>query len=300
MYKAVIDELQKRFGSDNFQFYAAQGGLPAVKLVNSYGEAAVLLHGAHVMEYVPAGKLPVLWMSEKSMFAANEPVRGGVPVCWPWFGPDVNGKFPGHGYARISDWSLVRACQTPGGESSVTMELTEKDVDVVFGAQSFRLELTVTLGESLVIALKISNTGEKDLAYSGALHSYFNVGDAAAIKVEGLEDCAYCDKVLNVDSVQKDAIVIDREIDRVYCRTSGIVRVVDPVFDRVIRIAKSGSNSTVVWNPWIDKSKRMPDFGDEEYHTMVCVEAANAPAAGDDRVLAPGATAELRQIIGLE
>ena len=300
MNKAVIDALQSRFGSGNFNFYAAEGGLPAVKLVNSFGSAAVMLHGAHVIDYTPAGAVPVLWMSEKSMFADNEPIRGGIPVCWPWFGPDVTGKFGGHGFARVSNWRVTGAVQTPGGESTVVMELTDSDVDAKFAPQPFKLTLTVTLGESLVVALKISNTGTADLAYSGALHSYFNVADASAIKVEGLEDCEYCDKVINVDSVQKGAIQIDREIDRVYCRTSGIVRVADPVFDRVIRIAKAGSNSTVVWNPWIEKSKRMPDFGDEEYHTMVCVEAANAPAAGDDRILAPGAVAELRQIISVE
>ena len=259
-----------------------------------------MLHGAHVVSYQPADAVPVLWMSEKSMFQDNEPIRGGIPVCWPWFGPDPNGKFGGHGYARVPRWQLTNVCQAPSGESSVVMELTEKSVDAKFAPQPFKLELVVTLGSALVVALKISNTGSSDLAYSGALHSYFNVADAAAIRVEGLDNCEYADKVLNVESCQEGAVVIDREIDRVYRGTSGIVRVVDPVFNRVIRIAKSGSNSTVVWNPWIDKSKRMPDFGDEEYHTMVCVEAANAPAANDDRVLAPGAMAELRQIISVE
>ena len=234
------------------------------------------------------------------MFKDNEPVRGGIPVCWPWFGPDPNGKFGGHGYARVSAWRIVSAGNSPAGESSVTLELTEKDVDAKFSPQAFKLTLTVTLGTALVVALKICNTGSSDLAYSGALHSYFNVADASAIKVEGLDEVAYSDKVLNVEAVQSGAVIIDREIDRVYRGTSGIVRIVDPVLDRVIRVAKAGSNSTVVWNPWIEKSKRMPDFGDEEYHTMVCVEAANAPAAADDRVLVPGDMAELRQIISVE
>lgn len=294
-----IETLQSRFGSENVNFFAAPGGFTAVKLVNGFGEAALTLYGAHVMSYTPAGAVPVLWMSDKSMFTAGEPIRGGIPVCWPWFGPDPAGKFGGHGYARVSFWNVVSATQTPAGKTTVTLALTEKDVDAKFAPQPFKLELTVTLGSTLTVALKIYNTGSCDLAYSGALHSYFNVADASAIKVTGLEDCDYADKVLNVDGVQNGAIVIDREIDRVYCRTSGIVEVVDPVFNRTLRIAKSGSSSTVVWNPWIEKSKRMPDFGDEEYHTMVCVEAANAPAAGDDRVLVPGAMAELRQTISI-
>lgn len=300
MNKQIIAELQTQFGSENFNFYAAEGGLPAVKISNSFGEASLLLHGAHVMSYQPVGAVPVLWMSAESMFKDNEPVRGGIPVCWPWFGPDASGKFGAHGFARISDWSLVSAVQNPSGESSITMQLTEKDVDAKFAPQPFKLLFTVTLGSSLVVNLKICNTGTEDLAYSGALHTYFNVADSSAIKIEGLDDCVYLDKVLDVEARQSGDVIIDREIDRVYGGTSGIVRIKDDVFNRVIKVAKAGSNSTVVWNPWVDKSKRMPDFGDEEYHTMVCVEATNAPAFGDDRVLAPGAVAELRQVIGLE
>ena len=295
----TINELQSRFGSENVNFYAGPGNFTAVKLTNAFGEAALTLHGAHVMSYTPAGAVPVLWMSEKSMFTPGEPIRGGIPVCWPWFGADVTGKFGGHGYARVSMWNMKSASQTPAGETCVTLTLCDKDVDEKFAPQPFKLELTVTLGAALTVALKIYNTGTEELAYSGALHSYFNVADSSAIKVQGLEDCEYSDKVLNVEGVQNGAIVIDREIDRVYRRTSGIVNVEDPVFGRTIRIAKSGSTSTVVWNPWIEKSKRMPDFGDEEYHTMVCVEAANASAANDDRVLAPGAMAELRQMISI-
>ena len=295
----TINELQNRFGSENVNFYAGPGGFTAVKLTNAFGEAALTLYGAHVMSYTPAGALPVLWMSEKSMFTAGEPIRGGIPVCWPWFGPDVTGKFGGHGYARVSLWQMVAAGQTPAGETAVTLALSDKDVDEKFAPQPFKLELTVTLGAELAVALKISNTGTEKLAYSGALHSYFNVADSAAIKVHGLEDCEYSDKVLNVEGKQAGAIIIDREIDRVYRNTTGVVKVEDPVFGRVIKVSKSGSTSTVVWNPWIEKSRKMPDFGDEEYHTMVCVEAANAPAAADDRVLAPGESAVLAQTFGI-
>lgn len=296
----TIEELQKQYGTDNVSFFAAPGDLPALKLANSFGEMTMSLYGAHIMSYQPAGAIPVLWMSGKSMFQAGEPIRGGIPVCWPWFGPDPNGKFGGHGYARVSMWHLVNTVQAPNGETSVTLSLTETDVAEKFAPQPFKLELTVTLGCALTVALKVYNTGSENMTYSGALHSYFNVADSAAIKVEGLSGCEYLDKVLNCSGVQESDVVIDREIDRVYCRTSGICKVNDPVFGRVIKVAKSGSTSTVVWNPWIEKSQKMPDFGDEEYHTMVCVEAANVPAADDARTLAPGAMGELRQIISIE
>lgn len=295
-----IKKLQDTFGAENINFYAGPGDLPAVKFHNSFGEASMTLLGAHVLSYQPAGAVPVIWMSGKSIFKPGEAIRGGVPVCWPWFGPDPEGKFGGHGYARLANWQVAGAVNSPSGETTVTMVLTEKEVDAKFAPQPFKLELSVTLGSALTLALKIYNTGSEDLHYSGALHSYFNVADASAIAVEGLADCEYTDKVLECESKQDGAVIIDREIDRVFRNTSGIVRICDPVFGRTIKVAKSGSTSTVVWNPWIEKSKRMADFGDEEYHTMVCVEAANAPAAGDDRTLVPGGMAELRQMISLE
>ena len=218
-----INDLQSRFGSENVSFYAGPGGMTAVKLANASGEATLTLYGAHVMSYTPAGALPVLWMSEKSMFSDGDPIRGGIPVCWPWFGPDVTGKFGGHGYARVSLWKMVSAEQTPDGETRVTLALTDADVDAKFAPQPFKLEFTVTLGASLTVALKVSNTGSKALAYSGALHSYFNVADSAAIKVNGLEDCEYADKVLNVVApmdlriervVKRDNVTVEQVLDR--------------------------------------------------------------------------------------
>jgi D-hexose-6-phosphate mutarotase len=269
-------------------------------LRNRFGVAAVALHGAHVLSYVPNNARPVIWMSEHSKFEPGQPIRGGVPVCWPWFGTDPRGRFGGHGFARLAAWQVARTETAPGGETTVKLALTEAMVSPEFLPRPFRLSLLVTLGAELVLALKIHNTGDQALEYSGALHTYFQVSDASRIQITGLEECDYFDSVLGVEGIQRGAIVIDREIDRIYKGTSGICRIVDPGFDRVIRVAKSGSTSTVVWNPWIAKSQRMPDFGDEEYHTMVCIEAANAPKAGDGRTLSPGASAELRQVISLQ
>ena len=295
-----LRRLNEQFGRTGVRFEEGAGGFAEAVLNNRFGEAKVMLHGAHLTSYTPAGAKPVVWMSRHSMYAENEPIRGGVPVCWPWFGPDPDGKFGGHGFARLLEWQTVRTETTPDGGSLIQLELTDRMVPERFAPQPFQLTLTVTLGAELVLALRIRNTGSEMLKYSGALHTYFAVSEAAQIQVTGLEECEYFDSVLGCEGVQHGAVVIDREIDRVYRGTSGICRIVDPGFRRAIRVAKSGSTSTVVWNPWIAKSKRMPDFGDEEYHTMVCVEAANAPRAGDNRKLVPGGMAELRQIIALE
>ncbi|MPM19401.1 putative glucose-6-phosphate 1-epimerase [bioreactor metagenome] len=295
-----LHELNVRCGRPDVRFVAGLGDFAVAQLSNRFGVATVALHGAHVMSYVPQGAHPVIWMSEHSKFEPGQPIRGGVPVCWPWFGPDPLSRFGGHGFARLVSWRVAQTETAPGGETSIALELTDHMVPAEFEPYPFKLELTVTLGPALVIALKVWNTGDRTVEYSGALHTYFAVADAAKIQITGLEDCDYFDSVLGAAGVQRGAIVIDREIDRIYKGTSGICRILDPGFDRVIRVAKSGSTSTVVWNPWIAKSQRMSDFGDEEYHTMVCIEAANAPRADDCRTLPPGGRAELRQIISLE
>ena len=295
-----LRRLNEDFGRTGVRFQAGEGNFAEAVLNNRFGEAKVMLHGAHLTSYTPAGAKPVVWMSRHSMFADGQPIRGGVPVCWPWFGPDPNGKFGGHGFARLVDWQVTRTETEPDGGSLIELELTDRMVPAEFAPKPFRLTLTVTLGAELVLALKIRNTGSEVLNYSGALHTYFAVSDAAKIQVTGLEECEYFDSVLGTDGVQHGAVVIDREIDRIYRGTSGSCRIEDPGFRRAVRIAKSGSTSTVVWNPWIAKSKRMPDFGDEEYHTMLCVEAANAPRGNDARTLTPGGQAELRQVIALE
>lgn len=294
-----LRRLNEEFGRTGVRFQAGEGNFVEAVLNNRFGEAKVMLHGAHLTSYTPNGAKPVVWMSRHSMYAEGQPIRGGVPVCWPWFGPDPGGKFGGHGFARLLDWQVILTETEPDGGTVIKLELTDRMVPEPFAPQPFRLTLTATLGPELVLALKIRNTGGEVLNYSGALHTYFAVSDAAKIRVTGLEECEYFDSVLGCDGIQHGAVTIDREIDRIYRGTSGICRIEDPGFNRVIRIAKSGSTSTVVWNPWIAKSKRMPDFGDEEYHTMVCVEAANAPRGNDSRKLPPGGMAELRQIIAL-
>lgn len=259
--------------------------LDAVKLTHANGSKAVItLHGAHVVEYIPCGTGDVLFVSEKSEFRSGKAIRGGVPVCFPWFGPAPDGKSGSHGFVRNTAWKL----------------LADNHDSAVFGfeAEQFQLRYTVTLTDKLTLSLQITNISATDFAYSGALHTYFRVGEAARIAIGGVANTVYNDALSGADILQDSPLVIDREIDRVY-RSDAAVTIDDPDLKRRITIAKNGSNSTVIWNPWIDKSKRLADFGDEEYHQMLCVEAANAPATGDDRVLAPGATAVLEQIISV-
>lgn len=274
---------------------------PVLNVVNSAGNAKISLYGGHVLSYAPAGERPVLWMSSKSAFEVGKPIRGGVPVCWPWFGPAAQDGVPGHGFARIAMWNFADVRKLAGDAVQVVLSLDESACDAALCNIKFRLELLVTVGRVLELELRAFNTGNSIETYQAALHTYFAVGEAEKVSIHGLDKVPYTDKAPEFSGmrrVQCGDLEIDREIDRVFCPSSGSVAVSDPEFRRTIRVEKCGSHSTVVWNPWINKSRAMADFGDNEYHRMLCVECANV--FDDVREVAPGGMTVMTQKISVE
>lgn len=284
-----IAELTEKFGGNGISFEDYKG-FPAVRLSSELSSALITVYGAHVVEFSLPDTEPVLWMSEKSLFKNGSPIRGGVPVCFPWFGAAPEGKNGSHGFVRNAMWDVAAAGVAPDGGVFVTLQ---------FANDEFELFYTVTAGRELTLSLEIRGKGVSDFRFSGALHSYFNVSDAESILIDNMDGLVYLDTVINEYGIQCGPLTIDREIDRIF-RTCGSTRIIDLGFNRIIHIDKYGSDSTVIWNPWIEKSKRMPDYGDEEYHTMVCVEAAKVPKIGDGGVVSSGVTYELRQVIRVE
>lgn len=257
-------------------------GLPAVLLENEAARSTITLYGAHVVEYIPAGMDDLLFVSEKSEFVPGKAIRGGVPVCLPWFGAPPEGKSGNHGIARISGWELLGA----------------DDCQACFAlkADEFALRYTVTAAESLDMCLEITNVSGNAAYYSGALHTYFKVGDIMQVTVEGVDQTGYFNSLTGAGDIHSGVLKIDRETDVVF-RSCGGNTIVDPSCGRKIVISKNGSGSTVIWNPWIDKSRRMADFGDDEYLRMLCVESANVPSIGDRRLLLPGQKSLLSQTV---
>ena len=284
-----IDGLMEKFGGNGISFEDYHG-FPAVRMENEFSSTLVSVYGGLVIEF----KLPecedILWMSGKSLFANGSPMRGGVPVCFPWFGAAPEGKSGSHGCVRNAMWEVSAAGIAPECGNFVTL---------YFQGGDFELYYTVTANYTLTLSLEVNNLGVADFHFGGALHTYFNVSDAEKIAIEGLHGVSFLDTVINEHGIQDGALKIDREIDRMF-RSCGSVRIVDPGYKRVIHIDKYGSDSTVVWNPWIDKSNRMQDFGDDEYDTMVCVEAGKVPRIGDGGVVHSGVPFELRQVIRVE
>ncbi len=296
---ATVEQLQKRFGIPGVvSFRLGEGGLPCVDIHTAQAEATVYLHGAHVTHYQPKGQSPVLFMSGKSMFEAGKPIRGGVPICFPWFGPKSGDpKAPGHGLVRQKDWVVEAATRQADGSVEVTLALTSDDAMLKDWPHEFTARFIVCVGAALELTLEITNRSAATCRYEEAMHTYLAVADVRTVGITGLGGTTYIDKVRSMERFAEGAapIAIAGETDRVYLNTQAAVTVSDPAARRRITVSKEGSNTTVVWNPWIAKAGRMPDFGPDEWPRMLCIETCNA---ADNAVeLEPGATHRTRAII---
>jgi D-hexose-6-phosphate mutarotase len=257
---------------------SGEGRLPRLTIANAQARAQVYLHGAHVTAWQPAGHQPVLWMSRQSSWDAAKPIRGGVPICFPWFGPHATDRSaPGHGFARLLDWTLVEARDDERGATQLCFELPPPAPAPTAWPHRFAAAYRVTVGSSLSLALDVHNPGPEPFAFEEALHTYFAVQDVRGIEIGGLEGTDYLDKVGGSAkrSQGSEPIRFTRETDRIYLDTQAACTIHDPGTGRRIVVRKSGSDATVVWNPWVDKARAMPDFGDGEWPEVVCVETAN-------------------------
>jgi D-hexose-6-phosphate mutarotase len=257
-----------------------QGGLPRLLVSNAHATAEIYLHGAHVTAWQPKGQSPVLWLSRESAFAAGKPIRGGIPICFPWFGAHATDKAaPGHGYARLDDWTLVDARDDAAG-TTLAFELSSGQHAWPAWPHAVAVTYRVTIGATLGLAFDVRNTGAAAITFEEALHTYFAVQYVREVAISGLEGVDYLDKVDNMARRHQGPAPIrfTAETDRIYLATQATCTIHDPGRRRRLVIAKSGSDTTVVWNPWVDKARAMPDFGDLEWPEMVCVETCNVDA----------------------
>lgn len=269
-------------------FRVGRGGLPLVRVETAVSTADIYLHGAHVTHFQRHGEKPVLFLSRASVFEAGKPIRGGVPVILPWFGPREG--LPAHGFARLHPWQLLEAAWCEDGGARLRFRLP--GAPEMAGWPRFVAEFTAGVGHTLDMELTVTNVDDvRALPLETCLHTYFAVGDIARVEVRGLRGASYLD---NLDGLREkretgEAVWFSGEVDRVYVNTTDTVEVVDRAWGRVVSVAKTGSLSTVVWNPWIEKARRMPDFGGDEYLRMVCVESGNVKAHAAN--LLPGQSA---------
>jgi glucose-6-phosphate 1-epimerase len=274
-----VSELNGTYGiAGSLTFAPGHGGLPNAVLTCGHGEVVVSLYGAHVLSYRPRGKSEVFWMSALSEFSEGKPIRGGIPVCFPWFGPHAtDAQKPQHGFARLHIWTVAGASVLPDGGIELRLTLTDTQATMALWPHSFAAELTVTLTSSLEVRLRCTNTGDAAFTYSDALHSYFAVSDIANVKIHGLSGAKFLEAKGNEQHRQNEELLeIRGEVNRRYIGTTSECIIEDAGMPRKIRVGKKGSTVTVVWNPWKDTAKQIADMPDDGYKTMICVEAVNA------------------------
>jgi glucose-6-phosphate 1-epimerase len=246
------------------------------------------LQGAHVAAWQPKGQQPAIFVSRKSDYAPGKPIRGGVPIAFPWFAARHDGKTgPSHGFARIQDWTLAFAALA-GDDLHMTFTLGPTEISRNLGYDNFRLAYQLTIGRTLTMQLTVVNDGAVPLVFEEALHTYYAVSDIHEVSVTGLEGATYLDKTDNLQSkVQHGAITITEPTDRVYLSTTSTCVLHDAGSKRRVTVAKTGSNTTVVWNPWESGALKLPDLDPTEWHEFIAVETVNA--AVNAVTLAPGA-----------
>jgi D-hexose-6-phosphate mutarotase len=269
-------------------------GLQFIDLANAQATATICTQGAQLTHWQPRSlKDPVTFMAASAQCNAGKPIRGGIPICWPWFGPHATDPSKAnHGFARNLVWRAGQAEQTDGGATRLALVLSDDEKSRALWPHAFRLECRTTIGHVLEVELVTTNTGAMPFVITEALHTYFRIGDIGAVEVLGLEGTEYADTADGSKrKKQSGAVRFDGEVDRVFLNTETTCSIVDSRLKRRIDISKSGSHSTVVWNPWSQKAARFADLGsataeEGSWRQMVCIESANA--LDNALTLAPG------------
>ena len=297
--EGAIEELDRRFEIPGIaQVVEGKGGLPKVRITSPEAVGEMYMHGAHVTSWTPAGGEEVLFLSSQTRWEHGHAIRGGIPICFPWFGGKADDpKAPAHGLVRTKSWQLESITQV--GRAVTVSMFTESDEGTKrWWPAEFRLVHRATFGRELSLKLEVTNTGKTSLRFEEALHTYHRVGNIEMTRVRGLDKVQYLDKTdSNRKKVQQGEIAIVSEIDRVYLNTQDPVELEDTVLRRRTRVIKQNSLTTVVWNPWVQKAQALSDLGDDEWMQMICIETSNV--ADFALVLAPGQQHTMEAVVKL-
>lgn len=283
----TVEQLSELYGiDDTVWFEDLADGYPVVRIRNQYAQAGIAQHGAHLMDYCLHGGAPLIFTSSAAVFREGKAIRGGIPVCWPWFGA-CEGK-PSHGYARTSFWTLNKV-ENNEEETCLVFTLSAREESPL----SAKLEFHI--GKVLKLTLTTTNEGNTVQTFSEALHSYFMIDDSHQTRIHGLEGTPYIDEVGKATTRTQDGpVTFPGEVDRIYYSDSTVV-IEDAAGQRHIEVSKTGSHDTVVWNPGKAKGSAMGDLLDEEIHRFVCAESANVEGI----TINPGESHVLTQTLSL-
>ncbi len=259
--------------------------LKIVRIISPKARAAIALHGAHLLSYQPQQQSEMIWMSEAAIFDGKAALRGGVPICWPWFGGLAA---PSHGFARTSEWQLVEHRENENGVI-VCLGLKDSEATRAIWPHAFTLRLWVEIGDELKMTLEMENTDTTPWQFSAALHTYLNIADIHTTSVTGMGP-SYIDKLQSNQVCQgSETLTLTAGIDRIYTQPEAEIHVEDHNHQRTLQISNQGHNSAVLWNPWANGAAAMSDMTDDGYQTMLCVESTVfSPSLEEGQTLAPG------------
>jgi len=275
---ARVLALNEEFGVPGImQIVKGNGGLPKIEIETRSATAGIYLHGAQVTSWRPAGADQVLFVSSKSNWCVGKAIRGGIPVCFPWFRAKGDDPFaPTHGFVRTREWRVESITHEQVDSVSVRLSTGSDDSSRQWWPFSFRLEYGITVGRELKLELTMTNTGQSELRFEEALHTYFGVGSVEAAEVRRLDGVAYLDnRDGNRRKVQAGDLRLAAQTDNAYVDACGEIVIFDPVMRRILRTRKRGSHSTIVWNPWRDGAASLTDLAEAEWRQMLCVEGGN-------------------------
>mgnify|MGYP003573156787 FL=1 len=274
-----FDQLCEYEIENELQFVDIEHGFTYIEINNAKAHATISTYSGQVLSYRPKSqKDDLLFVSDRAYYEDGKAIKGGIPVCWPWFGadPDDLGR-PAHGFVRNRQWEVTGSESLANGSTKVILGMVDSNETRKIWPHTFKLSIEITVGDSLKLALVTRNSGDDSIAISQALHTYFYVGDISKVQVLGLDGIDYLDKVDGfAEKTQSGPVTINGEVDRIYKGVTGELVIEDESLGRRIRIASRGCSTAVVWNPWSEIAASMGDLDDDDYKKMICVETANA------------------------
>ncbi|KJF99874.1 D-hexose-6-phosphate mutarotase [Photobacterium leiognathi] len=244
-------------------------GISIIRVIHPLAEAGISLHGGHLIWFKPAGEKDIIWISENAEFDTQKAIRGGIPVCWPWFG---KAGTPSHGFARTSQWTLQEHRENENGVI-VSLQFEDNEETRAIWPHKFSNVLTFEIGTELKVSLTSTNTDSQPWSYGGALHTYFDIADINNIEITGM-GATYLDSTQQGKACESgDVLTFTSETDRVYTQPEATITINDKNNKRNILVTNEGHNAAVIWNPWQELSISMGDMADNSFETMVCVES---------------------------
>jgi glucose-6-phosphate 1-epimerase len=274
-----IEQLNIKYEiAGQLKFVKGDGGFPFILIRNHSATALISLYAGQVLSFLPTGEgEDLLFLSPKAYYDAGKAIRGGIPICWPWFGPDPKGLGrPSHGFVRNGLWAVSGTQAASEFETKIKLRFLETEQSESFWQQPFSLDLEISVGNTLTLELTTRNMGDKIFSVTQAFHAYLHVGNINQMQILGLEGIKYTD---NLDShtqkLQMGAVTVTGEVERIYTNVRNELIIDDSVLNRQIRIASSSNKTAVVWNPWTTKSEKLPDLENDGYQRFICVETGN-------------------------